>query len=148
MARNVYSFNNSPELLTIFKQYTCISGCLSLLTWSFFPGCKVLYRQNLAKSWGKHCKSCEYCYSMSEKLVTAMYGGSTEEFCSEDCRSKYTMLFCHVSQLNCSKIFFSKSDFARNKPLYSVSGCEVRHLWPKREAQAESPSARRCQTLL
>lgn len=67
-------------------------------------GCKVLFRQKLAKTWGKHCKSCEYCYSMSKKLVTATYGGSTEEFCSDDCRSKYTMLFCHVSKLHCSKI--------------------------------------------
>ncbi|MGJ0206835.1 hypothetical protein [Streptococcus pyogenes] len=33
---------------------------------------------------------------MSKKLVTAQYGGSTEEFCSEECRSRYTMLFCHV----------------------------------------------------
>lgn len=114
-------------------------------------GCKVLYRQKLAKTWGKHCKSCEYCSSMSKKLVTATYGGSTEEFCSDDCRSKYTMLFCHVSKLHYSKIpifFFCKSDCALSEPLYSVSGCEVRHLWPKREAQAESPNAWRCQTLL
>ncbi|CAG02316.1 unnamed protein product [Tetraodon nigroviridis] len=64
--------------------------------------CKVLFRQKLAESWGKHCRSCGYCCSMSEKLVTAMYGGSAEEFCSEDCRSKYTLLFCHVSKLHCS----------------------------------------------
>uniref|UniRef100_H3D187 Zinc finger MYM-type containing 4, tandem duplicate 1 n=1 Tax=Tetraodon nigroviridis TaxID=99883 RepID=H3D187_TETNG len=60
--------------------------------------CKVLFRQKLAESWGKHCRSCGYCCSMSEKLVTAMYGGSAEEFCSEDCRSKYTLLFCHVAK--------------------------------------------------
>ncbi|XP_049890849.1 zinc finger MYM-type protein 4 isoform X3 [Epinephelus moara] len=61
-------------------------------------GCKLLFRHDLTKNWGKHCQSCVYCHSMSKKLVTAQYGGSTEEFCSEDCRSKYTMLFCHVAK--------------------------------------------------
>uniref|UniRef100_A0A665TA65 Zinc finger, MYM-type 4 n=1 Tax=Echeneis naucrates TaxID=173247 RepID=A0A665TA65_ECHNA len=61
-------------------------------------GCKLLYRHDLTKNWGKHCHSCVYCHCVSKKLVTAQYGGSTEEFCSEDCRSKYTMLFCHVAK--------------------------------------------------
>ncbi|XP_030004100.1 zinc finger MYM-type protein 4 isoform X2 [Sphaeramia orbicularis] len=61
-------------------------------------GCKLLYRHDLTKSWGKHCHSCSYCHSVSKKLVTAQYGGSAEEFCSEECRSKYTMLFCHVAK--------------------------------------------------
>ncbi|KAM9339822.1 zinc finger MYM-type protein 4-like [Symphorus nematophorus] len=61
-------------------------------------GCKLLYRHDLTKNWGKHCHSCAYCHSVSKKLVTAQYGGSTEEFCSEECRSKYTMLFCHVAK--------------------------------------------------
>lgn len=60
------------------------------------PGCKLLFRHDLTKNWGKHCHSCLYCHSVSKKLVTAQYGGSTEDFCSEECRSKYTMLFCHV----------------------------------------------------
>eukprot|EP00066_Takifugu_rubripes_P017877 XP_011607143.1 PREDICTED: zinc finger MYM-type protein 4-like [Takifugu rubripes] len=60
--------------------------------------CKVLFRRELTKSWGRHCNSCVYCHALSQKLVTATYGGSTEEFCSEDCRSKYTMLFCHVAK--------------------------------------------------
>ncbi|XP_041664939.1 zinc finger MYM-type protein 4-like isoform X2 [Cheilinus undulatus] len=61
-------------------------------------GCKLLFRHDLTKHWGKHCSSCVYCHCMSKKLVTAQYGGSTEEFCSEECRSKYTMLFCHVAK--------------------------------------------------
>ncbi|XP_075962361.1 zinc finger MYM-type protein 4 isoform X3 [Anarhichas minor] len=61
-------------------------------------GCKLLFRHDLTKNWGKHCHSCVYCHSMSKKLVTAQYGGSTEDFCSEECRSKYTMLFCHVAK--------------------------------------------------
>ncbi|TKS88871.1 Zinc finger MYM-type protein 3 [Collichthys lucidus] len=61
-------------------------------------GCKLLFRHDLTKSWGKHCHSCVYCHSVSKKLVTAQYGGLTEDFCSEECRSKYTMLFCHVAK--------------------------------------------------
>ncbi|XP_070702115.1 zinc finger MYM-type protein 4-like [Pempheris klunzingeri] len=67
-------------------------------------GCKLLFRHDLTKNWGKHCHSCVYCHCVSKKLVTAQYGGSTEEFCSEDCRSKYTMLFCHVAKCDsCSR---------------------------------------------
>ncbi|XP_053302211.1 zinc finger MYM-type protein 4 isoform X1 [Pleuronectes platessa] len=61
-------------------------------------GCKLLFRHELSKNWGKHCSSCVYCNRVSKKLVTAQYGGSTEDFCSEDCRFKYTMLFCHVAK--------------------------------------------------
>ncbi|XP_041867588.1 zinc finger MYM-type protein 4 isoform X2 [Melanotaenia boesemani] len=61
-------------------------------------GCKLLFRHEMSKNWGKHCHSCVYCHSSSRKLVTAQYGGSIEEFCSEECRSKYTMLFCHVAK--------------------------------------------------
>ncbi|XP_067341184.1 zinc finger MYM-type protein 4-like isoform X2 [Channa argus] len=61
-------------------------------------GCKLLFRHDLTKNWGKHCHSCVYCHCVSKKLVTAQYGGSTEDFCSEECRSKYTMLFCHVAK--------------------------------------------------
>uniref|UniRef100_A0A8C5DRR3 TRASH domain-containing protein n=1 Tax=Gouania willdenowi TaxID=441366 RepID=A0A8C5DRR3_GOUWI len=61
-------------------------------------GCKLLYRHDLSKEWGKHCNSCVNCHSMSQKVVMAQYGGATEEFCSGECRSKYTMLFCHVAK--------------------------------------------------
>ncbi|KAF7661705.1 hypothetical protein LDENG_00255810 [Lucifuga dentata] len=61
-------------------------------------GCKLLFKHDLAKTWGKHCRCCAYCLSVSKKLVTAQYGGTTEEFCSDDCRSRYTMLFCHVAK--------------------------------------------------
>ncbi|XP_037548991.1 zinc finger MYM-type protein 4 [Nematolebias whitei] len=61
-------------------------------------GCRLLFRHELSKNWGKHCHSCLYCNSVSKKLVTAQYGGSVEDFCSEECRSKYTMLFCHVAK--------------------------------------------------
>ncbi|KAM3858577.1 zinc finger MYM-type protein 4-like [Diretmus argenteus] len=61
-------------------------------------GCQLLYKHDLAKSWGKHCRCCAYCLSISKIMVTGQYGGTTEEFCSDDCRSNYTMLFCHVAK--------------------------------------------------
>ncbi|XP_061615207.1 zinc finger MYM-type protein 4 isoform X1 [Phyllopteryx taeniolatus] len=61
-------------------------------------GCKLLYEHDLDKRWGKHCKSCSYCQCVSRKLEKALYGESSEEFCSEECRSNYTMLFCHVAK--------------------------------------------------
>ncbi|XP_077403925.1 zinc finger MYM-type protein 4-like isoform X2 [Vanacampus margaritifer] len=61
-------------------------------------GCKLLYEHDLDARWGKHCKSCSYCQCVSKKLEKALYGESSEEFCSEECRSNYTMLFCHVAK--------------------------------------------------
>uniref|UniRef100_A0A1A7X4M1 TRASH domain-containing protein n=1 Tax=Iconisemion striatum TaxID=60296 RepID=A0A1A7X4M1_9TELE len=61
-------------------------------------GCKLLFRHELSKNWGKHCHSCAYCQCVSKTLVSAQYGTSIEEFCSDECRSKYTMLFCHVAK--------------------------------------------------
>ncbi|XP_071369672.1 zinc finger MYM-type protein 4-like [Centroberyx affinis] len=61
-------------------------------------GCNLLYEHDLAKNWGKHCRCCAYCFSISKELVTGQYGGTTEEFCSDDCMSKYSMLFCQVAQ--------------------------------------------------
>ncbi|KAM6974368.1 zinc finger MYM-type protein 4-like [Tautogolabrus adspersus] len=83
-------------------------------------GCMLLFRHDLTKSWGKHCSACVYCHSTSKKLVTAQYGGSTEEFCSEECRSKYTMLFCHVAKCDtCGR----KGKLKQSLPLLG----EVRH---------------------
>ncbi|XP_019726386.1 zinc finger MYM-type protein 4-like [Hippocampus comes] len=61
-------------------------------------GCKLLYEHDLDARWGKHCKSCSYCQCVSKKVEKALYGESSEEFCSEVCRSNYTMLFCHVAK--------------------------------------------------
>uniref|UniRef100_A0AAV2K548 TRASH domain-containing protein n=1 Tax=Knipowitschia caucasica TaxID=637954 RepID=A0AAV2K548_KNICA len=61
-------------------------------------GCKLLYRHDLTKGWGNYCQSCSYCHSLSKKCTGAYYGTSSEDFCSDICRTKYTMLFCHVSK--------------------------------------------------
>ncbi|TMS18395.1 Zinc finger MYM-type protein 4 [Larimichthys crocea] len=36
--------------------------------------------------------------AISRTLVTAKYKGTDEKFCSEDCNSKYKMLFCHIAK--------------------------------------------------
>ncbi|XP_067318594.1 zinc finger MYM-type protein 4-like isoform X2 [Anolis sagrei] len=61
-------------------------------------GCKLLYKHDLAKRWGNHCKMCSYCLQMSPKLVQNHFGGKVEEFCSEDCMSKFTVLFYQMSK--------------------------------------------------
>uniref|UniRef100_A0A8C7KWL9 Zinc finger MYM-type protein 4-like n=1 Tax=Oncorhynchus kisutch TaxID=8019 RepID=A0A8C7KWL9_ONCKI len=45
-------------------------------------GCKLLYKHDLTKRWGKHCKICAYCASTAQKAVTGQYGGKLEDFCT------------------------------------------------------------------
>ncbi|XP_078537259.1 zinc finger MYM-type protein 4 isoform X2 [Lissotriton helveticus] len=61
-------------------------------------GCKLLYKHDLAKRWGNHCKLCSYCLQTSPKLVQNHFGGKMEEFCSEECMSKYTVLFYQMAK--------------------------------------------------
>eukprot|EP00063_Salmo_salar_P058175 XP_014033010.1 PREDICTED: zinc finger MYM-type protein 4-like isoform X3 [Salmo salar] len=61
-------------------------------------GCKLLYKHDLTKRWGKHCRICAYCASTAQKAVTGQYGGKMEEFCSDECKSHYTLLFCQVAK--------------------------------------------------
>uniref|UniRef100_A0A4W5L5T4 TRASH domain-containing protein n=1 Tax=Hucho hucho TaxID=62062 RepID=A0A4W5L5T4_9TELE len=61
-------------------------------------GCKLLYKHDLTKRWGKHCRICAYCASTAQKAVTDQYGGKMEEFCSDECMSHYTLLFCQVAK--------------------------------------------------
>ncbi|XP_035651040.2 zinc finger MYM-type protein 4-like isoform X2 [Oncorhynchus keta] len=61
-------------------------------------GCKLLYKHDLTKRWGKHCKICAYCASTAQKAVTGQYGGKLEDFCSDECKSHYTLLFCQVAK--------------------------------------------------
>ncbi|XP_069033055.1 uncharacterized protein [Embiotoca jacksoni] len=61
-------------------------------------GCKMLFRHELAKTWGKHCRSCARCLSVSRTLVTAEVGGADEEFCSEDCSSNYKLLHSDMAE--------------------------------------------------
>ncbi|XP_029587396.1 zinc finger MYM-type protein 4-like isoform X2 [Salmo trutta] len=61
-------------------------------------GCKLLYKHDLTKRWGKHCRICAYCASTAQKAITGQYGGKMEEFCSDECKSHYTLLFCQVAK--------------------------------------------------
>ncbi|XP_064836531.1 zinc finger MYM-type protein 4-like isoform X2 [Oncorhynchus masou masou] len=61
-------------------------------------GCKLLYKHDLTKRWGKHCRTCAYCASTAQEAITGQYGGRVEEFCSDECKSHYTLLFCQVAK--------------------------------------------------
>ncbi|NXG14808.1 ZMYM4 protein, partial [Grallaria varia] len=60
--------------------------------------CKLLYKHDLSKRWGNHCKMCSYCLQTCPKLVQNFFGGKTEEFCSEECMSKFTVLFYQMAK--------------------------------------------------
>uniref|UniRef100_A0A3P8QSP5 TRASH domain-containing protein n=1 Tax=Astatotilapia calliptera TaxID=8154 RepID=A0A3P8QSP5_ASTCA len=60
--------------------------------------CKTLFCQELKGKWGKHCRSCSYCQSISKSLVTTPGEDTDIEFCSEACCSKYKMLLIHVAK--------------------------------------------------
>ncbi|KAJ8000005.1 hypothetical protein DPEC_G00200320 [Dallia pectoralis] len=61
-------------------------------------GCKLLYKHDLSKRWVKFCRSCAYCGSTAQKAITGQYGGKIEEFCCDECKSHYTLLFCQVAK--------------------------------------------------
>uniref|UniRef100_A0A8C9F2Y8 TRASH domain-containing protein n=1 Tax=Pavo cristatus TaxID=9049 RepID=A0A8C9F2Y8_PAVCR len=61
-------------------------------------GCKLLYKHDLAKRWGNHCKMCSYCLQTSPKVVQNLFGARIEEFCSEECMSKFTVLFYQMAK--------------------------------------------------
>lgn len=73
-------------------------GKIERLSFLSSQGCVMLFSNELEKKWGEHCRSCVYCLSISKTVATAQYKGTDEQFCSEECNSKYNMLFCHVSR--------------------------------------------------
>ncbi|XP_058261099.1 zinc finger MYM-type protein 4 isoform X1 [Hemibagrus wyckioides] len=67
-------------------------------------GCKLLYKHDLAKRWGKrHCRNCLYCSSTSQTVMTSIFSGKQEEFCGNECLSQYTLLFCEVAKCSMCK---------------------------------------------
>ncbi|XP_060721663.1 zinc finger MYM-type protein 4 isoform X1 [Tachysurus vachellii] len=67
-------------------------------------GCKLLYKHDLAKRWGKrHCRNCLYCSSTSQTVMTSIFSGKQEEFCGNECLSQYTLLFCEVAKCSTCK---------------------------------------------
>lgn len=72
--------------LTVMK--ICVSG--------LFPGCVLLYKQDFTKKLGLCCITCTYCSQTCQRGVTEQLDGSTWDFCSEDCKSKYLLWYCKV----------------------------------------------------
>ncbi|XP_063810504.1 zinc finger MYM-type protein 4 isoform X2 [Pseudophryne corroboree] len=66
-------------------------------------GCKLLYKHDLSKKWGNYCKMCSYCCQTSPKLVRNHFGGKLEEFCGEECMSKFTVLFYQMGKCESCK---------------------------------------------
>ncbi|KAK0136476.1 Zinc finger MYM-type protein 4 [Merluccius polli] len=77
-------------------------------------GCKLLYKHELSKQWGSHCRCCAYCFSISRSQVTTRYSGKMEEFCSEHCRNKYTLL---IQKLAMCETCHSRGKLSMTLPL-------------------------------
>ncbi|KAJ8334752.1 hypothetical protein SKAU_G00403910 [Synaphobranchus kaupii] len=66
-------------------------------------GCKLLYKHDLAKRWGHHCRTCAYCTNTAQRVVQNQFCGKLEEFCGDECMSHYTVLFCQMSKCDACK---------------------------------------------
>uniref|UniRef100_A0A673G9F5 Zinc finger MYM-type protein 4-like n=1 Tax=Sinocyclocheilus rhinocerous TaxID=307959 RepID=A0A673G9F5_9TELE len=64
-------------------------------------GCKLLFKHDLVKRWGKkHCRSCFYCSGSAQTLVTEVVNNVEEEFCGNLCLSQHTLLM--RKEIKCS----------------------------------------------
>ncbi|XP_058574099.1 zinc finger MYM-type protein 6 isoform X1 [Neofelis nebulosa] len=60
--------------------------------------CKFLSARDFGERWGNYCKMCSYCSQTSPNLVENRLEGKLEEFCCEDCMSKFTVLFYQMAK--------------------------------------------------
>ncbi|CAJ0943752.1 unnamed protein product [Ranitomeya imitator] len=101
-------FANKPELLDYkgkMHQF-CGKACCDeykKINMVMAMCCKLLYKHDLSKKWGNYCKVCSYCCQTSSKLVRNHFGGRLEEFCGEECMSKYTVLFYQMGKCESCK---------------------------------------------
>ncbi|KAG9477991.1 hypothetical protein GDO78_013140 [Eleutherodactylus coqui] len=56
-------------------------------------GCVLLYKQDFTKNLGLCCITCTYCSQTCQRAVTEELDGSTWDFCSEECKSKYLLWY-------------------------------------------------------
>uniref|UniRef100_G3U0H1 Zinc finger MYM-type containing 3 n=1 Tax=Loxodonta africana TaxID=9785 RepID=G3U0H1_LOXAF len=70
---------------------------------SLFPGCVLLYKQDFTKKLGLCCITCTYCSQTCQRGVTEQLDGSTWDFCSEDCKSKYLLWYCKAARCHACK---------------------------------------------
>ncbi|KAM8790029.1 zinc finger MYM-type protein 6 isoform 3-T6 [Rhynchonycteris naso] len=60
--------------------------------------CKYLSARDFGERWGNYCRMCSYCSQTSPNLVENRLEGKLEEFCCEDCMSKFTVLFYQMAK--------------------------------------------------
>ncbi|XP_021119079.1 zinc finger MYM-type protein 6 [Heterocephalus glaber] len=60
--------------------------------------CKFLSARDFGERWGNYCKMCSYCSQTSPNLVENRLEGKLEEFCCEECMSKFTVLFYQMAK--------------------------------------------------
>ncbi|XP_067268327.1 zinc finger MYM-type protein 4 [Chanodichthys erythropterus] len=64
-------------------------------------GCKLLYKHDLVKRWGKkHCRNCFYCSGSSQTVITEVFDKIEEEFCGNVCLQQHTLLM--RKEIKCS----------------------------------------------
>ncbi|XP_057355968.1 zinc finger MYM-type protein 6 isoform X3 [Manis pentadactyla] len=60
--------------------------------------CKFLSARDFGERWGNYCKMCSYCSQTSPNLVENRFEGKLEEFCCDDCMSKFIVLFNQMAK--------------------------------------------------
>ncbi|XP_049734667.1 zinc finger MYM-type protein 6 isoform X1 [Elephas maximus indicus] len=60
--------------------------------------CKSLSARDFGERWRNYCKICSYCSQTSPNLVENRLEGKLEEFCCEECMSKFTVLFYQMAK--------------------------------------------------
>ncbi|XP_051035594.1 zinc finger MYM-type protein 3 isoform X5 [Phodopus roborovskii] len=66
-------------------------------------GCVLLYKQDFTKKLGLCCITCTYCSQTCQRGVTEQLDGSTWDFCSEDCKTKYLLWYCKAARCHACK---------------------------------------------
>ncbi|KFP45469.1 Zinc finger MYM-type protein 3, partial [Chlamydotis macqueenii] len=66
-------------------------------------GCVLLYKQDFTKNLGLCCITCTYCSQTCQRAVTEQLEGSTWDFCSEDCKSRYLLWYFKVTRCHACK---------------------------------------------
>ncbi|XP_066231900.1 zinc finger MYM-type protein 6 isoform X1 [Saccopteryx leptura] len=60
--------------------------------------CKYLSARDFGERWGNYCRMCSYCSQTSPNLIENRLEGKLEEFCCEDCLSKFIALFYQMAK--------------------------------------------------
>ncbi|KAM9325763.1 zinc finger MYM-type protein 3 [Gastrophryne carolinensis] len=66
-------------------------------------GCVLLYKQDFTKNLGLCCITCTYCSQTCQRAVTEELDGSTWDFCSEECKSKYRLWYFKAARCHACK---------------------------------------------